>query len=117
MSLFSALADIEDYRAISKNASETNNYKALAMEIPLGDKGEFLIDYNDAKEFYDMMTNVLPPNIGAILTPMKLTDWNFEKSGVNSDTNEVAKAEATFLLQPVLTKSCLVAAKTRLPPH
>lgn len=96
VSLFSALADIEDYRAISKNASETNNYKALAMEIPLGDKGEFLIDYNDAKEFYDMMTNVLPPNIGAILTPMKLTDWNFEKSGVNSDTNEVAKAEATF---------------------
>jgi hypothetical protein len=96
VSLFSALADIEDYRAISKNASETNNYKALAMEIPLGDNGEFLIDYNDAKEFYDMMTNVLPPNIGAILTPMKLTDWNFEKSGVNSDTNEVAKAEATF---------------------
>lgn len=96
VSLFSALADIEDYRAISKNASEANNYKALAMEIPLGDKGEFLIDYNDAKEFYDMMTNVLPPNIGAILTPMKLTDWNFEKSGVNSDTNEVAKAEATF---------------------
>lgn len=96
VSLFSALADIEDYRAISKNASETNNYKALAMEIPLGDKGEFLIDYNDAKEFYGMMTNVLPPNIGAILTPMKLTDWNFEKSGVNSDTNEVAKAEATF---------------------
>lgn len=96
VSLFSALADIEDYRAISKNASETNNYKALAMEIPLGNKGEFLIDYNDAKEFYDMMTNVLPPNIGAILTPMKLTDWNFEKSGVNSDTNEVAKAEATF---------------------
>lgn len=96
VSLFSALADIEDYRAISKNASETNNYKALAMEIPLGDNGEFLIDYNDAKDFYDMMTNVLPPNIGAILTPMKLTDWNFEKSGVNSDTNEVAKAEATF---------------------
>lgn len=96
VSLFSALADIEDYRAISKNASETNNYKALAMEIPLGDNGELLIDYNDAKEFYDMMTNVLPPNIGAILTPMKLTDWNFEKSGVNSDTNEVAKAEATF---------------------
>ena len=96
VSLFSALADIEDYRAISKNASETNNYKALAMEIPLGNNGEFLIDYNDAKEFYGMMTNVLPPNIGAILTPMKLTDWNFEKSGVNSDTNEVAKAEATF---------------------
>lgn len=99
VSLFSALADIEDYRAISKNASETNNYKALAMEIPLGDNGEFLIDYNDAKEFYDMMTNVLPPNIGAILTPMKLTDWNFDRSGANSDTNEVAKAEASLFTE------------------
>lgn len=50
MSLFSALADIEDYRAISKNASETNNYKALAMEIPVNDAdGSFLIDYDTAK--------------------------------------------------------------------
>lgn len=97
VSLFSALADIEDYRAISKNASETNNYKALAMEIPVNDAdGSFLIDYDTAKEFYDMMSNVLPPNIGAILTPMKISSWNFEKSGVNSDSKEVANAEATF---------------------
>lgn len=104
VSLFSALADIEDYRAISKNASEANNYKALAMEIPLGDDGAFLIDYNDAKEFYDMMSNVLPPNIGAILTPMKISSWNFEKSGVNSDTNEVAKAEAAFFTKAGVNK-------------
>lgn len=105
VSLFSALADIEDYRAISKNASETNNYKAIAMEIPVNDdNGDFLIDYDTAKEFYDMMSNVLPPNIGAILTPMKLTDWNFEKSGVNSDTNEVANAEASFFTKAGVNK-------------
>lgn len=105
VSLFSALADIEDYRAISKNASETNNYKALAMEIPLNDEnGDFLIDYDTAKEFYDMMSNVLPPNIGAILTPMKITDWNFDKSGVNSDTNEVAKAEGNFFANAGVNK-------------
>ena len=50
------------------------------------------------------MSNVLPPNIGAILTPMKLTDWNFDKSGVNSDTNEVAKAEATLFAQAGVNK-------------
>lgn len=105
VSLFSALADIEDYRAISKNASETNNYKALAMEIPLNeDDGSFLIDYETAKEFYDMMSNVLPPNIGAILTPMKLTDWNFDRSGVNSDTDEVANAEASFFTKAGVNK-------------
>lgn len=104
VSLFSALADIEDYRAISKNASETNNYKALAMEIPLGSDGSFLIDYDTALEFYNMMSNVLPPNIGAILTPMEIKDWNFEKSGVNSDTNEVAKAEAAFFTNAGVNK-------------
>lgn len=105
VSLFSALADIEDYRAISKNASEANNYKALALEIPINEEdGSFLIDYDTAKEFYDMMSNVLPPNIGAILSPMKISSWNFEKSGVNSDTNEVAKAEATFFGQAGVNK-------------
>lgn len=100
VSLFSALADIEDYRAISKNASEANNYKALAMEIPVDDKdGSLLIDYDSAKEFYDMMTNVLPPNIGAILTPMKISSWNFERNGVMSDANEVSKAESTMWAQ------------------
>lgn len=50
------------------------------------------------------MSNVLPPNIGAILSPMKISSWNFEKSGVNSDTNEVAKAEATFFGQAGVNK-------------
>lgn len=104
VSLFSALADIEDYRSISKNASEANNYKALAMEIPLGDDGSYLIDYDSAKEFYDMMSNVLPPNIGAILTPMKISSWNFDRSGVTSDTNEVSKAEATMWAQAGVNK-------------
>ena len=51
-----------------------------------------------------MMSNVLPPNIGAILTPMKISSWNFEKSGVNSDTNEVAKAEAAFFTKAGVNK-------------
>lgn len=105
VSLFSALADIEDYRAISKNASETNNYKALALEIPINESdGSFLLDYDTAKEFYDMVSNVLPPNIGAILTPMKISSWDFEKSGVASDTNEVANAEATMWAQAGVNK-------------
>ena len=55
--------------------------------------------------FYDMMSNVLPPNIGAILTPMKISGWNFEKSGVNSDSNEVAKAEASLFTQIGVNKN------------
>lgn len=105
VSLFGALADIEDYRAINKNASETNNYKALAMEIPIDPKnGSFLIDKDMAVEFYNMLTAVLPPNIGAILTPMTIKDWNFEKSGAMADTNDVSKAEASMWAQAGVNK-------------
>lgn len=99
VSLFSALADIEDYRAISKNASEVNNYKALALEIPTGDDGTFLIDYDLCKDFYDMLCNVLPENIGAFMSPMKVSSWNFEKSGAVSGSDDVEKAEASMWTQ------------------
>lgn len=104
VALFSALADIEDYRAISKNASEVSNYKALALEIPVDDEGTFLIDYDLCKEFYDMLCNVLPSNIGAIMTPMKLTSWDFEKSGAASDTDDVARAESSMWAQAGVNK-------------
>lgn len=104
VSLFSALADIEDYRAISKDASEVNNYKALCLEIPIGSDGTFLIDYDLCKEFYDMMCNVLPENIGAFMSPMKVTDWNFEKSGAVSGTDEVAAAENSMWQQAGVNK-------------
>lgn len=105
VSLFGSLADIEDYRAISKDASEISNYKAISMEIPINQNtGGMLLDYDMAVKFYDAMRNVLPENIGAILTPMKMNDWNFEKSGAMSDTDEVGKAEATMWSQAGVNK-------------
>ena len=104
VSLFSALADIEDYRAISKNASETSNYKALALEIPTDDHGDFLIDYDLAKEFYYQLEAVLPDNIGLILTPMPISSWDFEKSGPMSDSELVTNAENLFWSQAGVNK-------------
>lgn len=104
VSLFSALADIEDYRAISKNASETSNYKALALEIPIDDNGDFLIEYDLAKEFYYQLESVLPDNIGLILTPMPISSWDFEKSGPMSDSELVTNAENLFWSQAGVNK-------------
>lgn len=104
VSLFSALADIEDYRDITKNASEINNYKALALKIPIDDRGAFLIDYDLCKEFYARLLTVLPSNIGAIMTPMDITSWDFESSGAVSDTADVSDAEATMWSQAGVNK-------------
>ena len=97
VSLFSALADIEDYRSIAKNASESNNYKAFAMKLPINeDDGKLLIDFNDAKPFYDMLCNATPPNIGVSMSPFDITALNFDRSGAISETNDVADAEASM---------------------
>ena len=70
----------------------------------LNDDGEFLIDYDLAKEFYKQLLNVLPENIGAILTPMEVSDWNFEKSGSLTETDLVMKAESSLWSQAGVNK-------------
>lgn len=96
VSLFSALADIEDYRAITKNASEISNYKALSLKMPVDSDGNLQLPKSLCIEFYNALLDVLPENIGAFLTPMEVSDWSFEKSGGLSDTDLVAKAEDAF---------------------
>lgn len=99
VSLFSALADIEDYRTISKNASEISNYKALAMMIPTDDEGHPLLSKEVIQDYYQMMSDVVPENIGTFVSPMKVQDFTFEKSGALSDTDIVSRAEDQFWRQ------------------
>lgn len=97
VSLLSSLADIEDYKALSKASTETNNYKALSLTIPLDQTtGKPLIDWDKAKEFYSQVASVVPDNIGVVLTPMKIDSWDFQKAGVATDTTMVTNAESAF---------------------
>lgn len=50
------------------------------MRIPLGDNGEWGIDYGKAKSFFDNMDAVLPEEIGAVLTPMDIEKISFERT-------------------------------------
>lgn len=88
--------DIEDYKDLQKARTETGNYKALALNIPVNEKsGELLLDYNLAKSFYAQLLQVLPDNIGAFITPMKVEDFTFEKSGT-ADTDKIAEAQKDY---------------------
>lgn len=96
VSLLPSLADIEDYKELSKASTETNNYKALSLEIPLNTVGDPLISWGKAKEYFDHISAVTPNNIGVFLTPMKVGSWDFQKAGVATDTTLVSNAEAAF---------------------
>lgn len=93
--VFPAIYDIEDYKSLMKVKSEVGNYKMLAMKIPMTN-GTPDLDWEIAKQYFSQFSNVVPDYIGAVLTPMDIEPFNFEKSGSTQDSDEVAKAESQY---------------------
>jgi hypothetical protein len=96
VSLLSALADIEDYKALSKASTETNNYKALSMVVQTNAEGKPTLAWEKNVEYYQQVASVVPDNIGVILTPMEITALDFQKQGIATDSTMVTNAEAAF---------------------
>ncbi|WP_460284850.1 hypothetical protein [Clostridium botulinum] len=94
--VFEALYDINDYKMLKKAKEEIGNYQLLSMNIPMSDKtaDEPMLDFTIAKEFYAQALNVLPDQIGAILSPMKIDAIKFERDTPNND--KVIEAEDLF---------------------
>ena len=87
--------DIEDYKDLKLTKSALENYAMLWMKLPMDDDGNWTIEYNKAKKFWDNLNRVVPEEIGTILTPMDIEKIGFEKSNVG-DTDTVAEAEASM---------------------
>lgn len=86
------LYDLEDYKQLKLTKTALENYAMLVMALPMDDDGNWGIDLNKAKEFWQNLDAVLPEEVGSILTPMHITKIGFEKSNTG-DTNTIADAE------------------------
>lgn len=64
----------------------------LDMILPMDEEGNWLLDYDKAKEFWQNLDAVLPEEVGSVLTPMEIKKISFERSNTG-DTNTVADAE------------------------
>lgn len=84
--------DIENYKQIRMDGAELENYAMLGMYIPINDKGEWGIDFEKAKAIWKNLDDVLPDQIGSVLTPMKMEKFSFEKSN-GRDDETVTEAE------------------------
>ena len=84
--------DLEDYKQLKLSKTALENYAMLDMRLPMDDEGNWLLDYDKAKEFWQNLDAVLPEEVGSVLTPMPINKINFEHSNVG-DTNTVADAE------------------------
>lgn len=96
VSLFSALADIEDYRAMSKDASEVGNYKVVYLKMPVDDMGRLKVPKPLCQEAYNALLSILPSGVGAFLTPIDVDFVNFSQNSSLNDTSVVIEAENDF---------------------
>lgn len=87
--------DIENYKQIKMDGAELENYAMLAMYIPLLDNGNWGIDEKKARQFWQNLDEVLPEQVGSVLTPMKMDKISFEKNK-SSDDDTVAEAEKSL---------------------
>ena len=87
--------DIEDYKDLQKGASILRNYKALGLKLPTDENGNLLINKTLADQFYQMITNITPENIGVFETPMDVEVYDFEKSGAE-DPDKTYEAIRNF---------------------
>ena len=84
--------DIEDYKDLKHAKEELENYALLVMSLGIDDNGDWTMDLNKAKEFYHNLDDVIPDEIGAVLSPMPIEKISFERTHAG-EINAVAEAE------------------------
>lgn len=84
--------DIEDYKALKQTKTALENYAMLVMKLGITDAGDWQIDYAKAVDFWQNLDEVLPEEVGSVLSPMDIDKISFERSNT-ADTDTVAEAE------------------------
>lgn len=90
--IFREIYDLEDYRDLKMTKTELENYAMLVMRLGINKDGEWEMDLDKAKEFYLNLANVLPEEVGAVLSPMSIDKISFERPN-NGDADTIAEAE------------------------
>lgn len=87
--MFQAIVDLDEYKAIKKARAKNDNFMAFVQKIPLDEKNpdinKFLIDLELAMTFHQMASETLPDGIGVITSPMDIEAIKTEKGKSDSD--------------------------------
>lgn len=86
------LYDIENYKDMKLAKEAIENYALLVMRLPVDDDGNWKTHFEEYREFWRNLNDVVPEEIGTILSPMDVNKIGFEKSNVG-DADTVAEAE------------------------
>ena len=84
--------DIEDYKQLKLTKTELENYAMLVMTLGIDADGNWQMDLDKAKEFYRNLDEVVPEEIGTVLSPMPINKISFERTHAG-ESNTIAEAE------------------------
>ena len=82
-SLFESIIDLIDLQSLTSVKDALEIYKLLVMRIPMlnsNNPDDMAISLTLAKNFYNKAVELLPPEIGCILSPMPVDSVSFDKS-------------------------------------
>lgn len=87
--------DLEDYKQLKLTKTELENYALLVMTLGVDSDGNWTMDLEKAKEFYHNLDDIVPEEIGTVLSPMPINKISFERSHTG-DTNTIADATSNI---------------------
>jgi len=95
---FDAIFDIEGFKQLRKDKEELGNYMILTQKLPIRENSDsnndFLIDKEMFQYFHNMVSGIVPDNVGVVTSPMEIENIKFDQD--RADRDGVAKAERDF---------------------
>ncbi len=111
-SVFAALYDIEDYKSLQKTRTALGAYSLLAMVLPLAKDADssnpYLIDPDEITKYYNFMANILPPEIGLLLSPTEIQQFQFDET--KNEVNRVADSTSQFWAETGVSQLLMTAS-------
>ena len=91
--IFREIFDLDDYKDLKLTKTELENYAMLVMRLGVNEDGQWTMDYNKAVDFYRNLDNVLPEQVGSVLSPMDIEKITFDHTDKTGDADAIAVAE------------------------
>ena len=98
-SLFESIIDLIDLQSLTSVKDALEIYKLLVMRIPMlnsNNPDDMAISLTLAKNFYNKAVELLPPEIGCILSPMSVDSVSFDKSAT-SESDAISDAYSNLM--------------------
>jgi hypothetical protein len=106
--IFTDLMGIEEYKDDQEETTRANNYKLIALNIPLFDKekgvNQYLVTLDHIANFVSNAQKVTPEKVGVFAYPGEALALNLNNSNAKFDENIVAQAQNDLMTSAGVSK-------------